>query len=106
MLAVIAQESRGNPTTYVEDPNTTWDCGLMGLNSENWPTYGLNWTTAAIPADNIRAGVGILKRDIREYGKWEGLSVYNSGSPFGAPEYAAEVIRWQATIRRGEEGMR
>lgn len=106
VLAVIAQESWGIPNTYVEDPNTSWDAGLMGINSTNWPTFNLDWETASQPGPNIAAGVTMLKQDIREYGRWEGLSVYNSGSPFGNPAYATAVIRWQETIRKAEEGVR
>lgn len=105
LLAIVAVESRGESDVYTPAPDGTWSAGLAQVDSVNWATHGLTWDTAVNPAANLRAASAILRAYIASYGQWGALNAYNSGSPTGAPAYAAAVWAWlpatRAAVERG-----
>lgn len=101
VLAVCAVESAGRADVYTPAGGGVWSGGLMQVASPNWPSQGLDWQSAIDPKRNLRAGVAILKADVRQFGEWNGLQAYNGGAgAIGSdPGYAAAVWSWLPALR-------
>jgi soluble lytic murein transglycosylase-like protein len=96
-LAVVAVESSGRPDAVSGEGAE----GLMQVMPVNFAAWGLSARSALEPAPSMRAGTGILRADLREYGISAGLEAYNAG-PGGIGvdwSYPAQVLRWAAALR-------
>jgi type IV secretion system protein VirB1 len=90
----------------LERAGHNFDVGLAQVNSANFAAYGLSTEAAFDPCANLRAGSRILVDAFRQAQSWLGgtpaaneqrillhaLSIYNSGSPVQALEYARRVV--------------
>lgn len=100
VLSVVATESGGHAHAVHEDSPSSFDLGVMQLNTATLPSVGLTWQTAMIPARNIAAGVSVLRSDVSADGsEWAALNAYNGGCSTCSEGYAARVWGWLPATR-------
>lgn len=76
------------------------DAGIAQVDSENFPSYGLNYKNVFDPCTNLQAASKILLASWKASGKHlpSALQVYNSGQPSGDTRYA-RIVYHQAGAR-------
>jgi len=78
VMALIQQESGGNPNAVGSNPNGTTDQGLFQINSSNLASLGV--TNPLDPTQNTQAGLTLLQQYYNQFGNWtEALEAYNEG---------------------------
>lgn len=78
VMALIQQESGGNPNAVGTNPNGTTDQGLFQINSSNFASLGI--TNPFDPTQSTQAGLTLLQQDYNQFGNWtEALEAYNEG---------------------------
>jgi soluble lytic murein transglycosylase-like protein len=77
------RESALNPKAIHQNPNGSFDYGLMQINSCWFKTLGLErWQQLSDPCFNAMVGAWILKDCIDRHGyTWNCISCYRSGKP-------------------------
>ena len=89
LLAVAQAESSFNPSAVHINSNGTQDYGLFQLNTG---TFGSSVYTMT-PQQQANAAANLLAQNYAKTGDWgQALSMYNSGSPTGAQDYATNVL--------------
>lgn len=75
-----------------------YDLGLMQINSEWLPRFGISAEDAIDPVMNVTLGALILLDCVERHGMWGGIACYHAGSPKRAhgQSYAEKVVsRWR-----------
>jgi len=90
VMALIQQESGGNPNAVGTNPNGTTDQGLFQINSSNFASLGI--TNPFDPTQSTQAGLTLLQQDYNQFGNWtEALEAYNEGPSALQKQIAAGV---------------
>lgn len=94
---IAKHESKFNPTAINWNRNksgkiTSYDFGLMQINSRWKKELGPIWEQLGDPCTNVRVGAWILSQCIRDYGNtWRAVGCYNSRTPSINREYASKI---------------
>lgn len=93
--AVIEVESGGDPEAVGDGGESL---GLMQIqprwHGERMARLGV--TDLLDPYQNVSVGCNILSELLQKYSTYEmALSAYNSGDPYGAPEYVTKVMDYE-----------
>ncbi len=83
ITAIIKTESNFDPKAINRNSSTSFDYGLMQINSEWLPRIEpMGYTVDSLydPCTNIMVGSWILKQEIQRFGyTWEAVGAYNAG---------------------------
>ena len=104
--AISKGESNFNPFAINHNTNSSYDFGLMQINSSWEPTLrrmGIRWDSLSDPCTNVMVGAWVLSQCIQEYGyTWSAVGCYNSRTHSKRDRYAARIARivYQELVRQ------
>jgi soluble lytic murein transglycosylase-like protein len=94
LLWGIAQHESGmNPGAICRNNNSTYDYGLMQINSRWAKVLGKgHWKRLGEPCTNVRTGAWILAQCVRRHGyNWKAVGCYHSNTPGRRERYASRI---------------
>jgi soluble lytic murein transglycosylase-like protein len=83
LRAISKVESGGNPRAINKNKNSSYDFGVMQINSSWAKTLGLEqWSRLGDPCTNVKTGAWILAQSMDRHGySWEAVGYYNAKAP-------------------------
>lgn len=108
LLAAIAKtESSFNPKVRTQNTDSSYDIGMMGINSSNLPMlakFGIYEQNLYDPCTNIAVGAYLLRRHQLQRGNtWDAVGSYHSKTPSLKWAYAQRVSKNLNSLMAGTQ---
>lgn len=95
LWSIAKTESSFNSKAIGHNSNSTYDYGLMQINSIWAKPLGKEiWKSLSDPCQNVKVGAWILSKCIKQYGyNWQAIGCYHSRTPSKRDNYAKKIYK-------------